>query len=111
MEAKGKVIQVMPTETGTSKNGKDWSKTTFVIETGDTYPKKIAIDVLGDKVKLPKVGDDVTISLNVESREYNGKWYTNVTAWKIEKMGSGAPAAPAHVVPNDAAESDINLPF
>jgi single-stranded DNA-binding protein len=115
MEAKGRVIQVMPTESGITKAGKGWSKTTFVIETGGEYPKKIAIDVMGDKVQLPNVGEDVTVSLNIESREYNGKWYSNVNAWKVETgAGQSAPTAPTAPSANPSAKvaaADDDLPF
>jgi hypothetical protein len=113
MEAEGRVIQVMPTESGITKAGKGWSKTTFVIDTGGEYPKKIAIDVMGDKVQLPNVGEDVTVSLNIESREYNGKWYTNVNAWKVETgAGQSAPTAPSANVPAAAKMGEPDdLPF
>jgi hypothetical protein len=91
----GRIIQILPTTSGTSKAGKDWVKQEFVIETQEQYPKKICISVMGDKTQeLNKYapGKDVKVSLNLESREYNGKWYTNVNAWKIEPAGnSGGP--------------------
>ncbi|MDZ4668131.1 MAG: DUF3127 domain-containing protein [bacterium] len=87
LDITGKILQIMPTTTGTSKAGKDWVKQEFVIETQETYPKKVCISVMGDKAQELKKyvpGNEVKVSLNLESREYNGKWYTNVNAWRIE---------------------------
>jgi hypothetical protein len=86
LDITGKILQIMPTTTGTSKAGKDWVKQEFVIETQETYPKKVCISVMGDKTQELKKyvpGNEVKVSLNLESREYNGKWYTNVNAWRI----------------------------
>ncbi|MCF8252976.1 MAG: DUF3127 domain-containing protein [Bacteroidia bacterium] len=97
LDITGKILQIMPTTTGTSKAGKDWVKQEFVIETQETYPKKVCISVMGEKTQELKKyvpGNEVKVSLNLESREYNGKWYTNVNAWRIESA-SGAPASAA----------------
>lgn len=86
MEITGRVIQVMEVKTGTSGKG-SWSKQDFVLETGDKYPKKVCITLWGqeniDKYDLVE-GMRVTAFLEIESREYNGNWYTNVKAWKIQ---------------------------
>lgn len=71
---------------GISKAGKPWSKQEFVIETFDTYPRKVCLSVMNDKVnelERYNVGDTINASLNIESREYNGRWYTDVRAWKL----------------------------
>jgi len=68
---------------GISKAGKPWSKQEFVIETFDTYPRKVCLSVMNDKVnelERYNVGDTINASLNIESREYNGRWYTDVRA-------------------------------
>jgi len=65
-----------------------WEKQQFVIETDEQFPKKMCIMLWGDKVSmLEKVaeGDILTVSINIESREYNSKWYTDIKAWRIEK--------------------------
>lgn len=97
MEVQGKVIQILPQQTGQGRNGA-WRKNKFVIETQAQYPKKIAIDVWGDKFdSMPvQVGNMVTASIDVESREYNGNWYTDVKAWKVVPAGAqqAAPQAP-----------------
>lgn len=87
MDLKGRIFQVMPVTSGTSKAGKDWSKQDFVIETLSQYPKKVALSLWGqqkiDDYDL-QIGMEVTVHVELESREYNGKWYTQANAWKIE---------------------------
>jgi hypothetical protein len=86
MEIQGKLIQVLPIEFGTSKSGKDWTQQTIIVETGDQYPKKIAIqcpEKLIDTVKTYQIGHTITCQVNIESREFNGKYFTSVKAWKI----------------------------
>ncbi len=95
LDLTGKIIQVMNETSGQSKTGNTWTKQEFVIETYDKFPRKVMISVMGDKVqelKRYKAGDDVKVSLNIESREYNGRWYTDVRAWRIES-GSGNESA------------------
>jgi hypothetical protein len=91
LDITGKIIQIMNETSGQSKSGNNWVKQEFVIETYDKFPRKVLISVMGDKVqelKKFKSGDEVKASLNLESREYNGRWYTDVRAWKIEGGGS-----------------------
>lgn len=89
MDINGKVILVMAEQTGQGKNG-TWRKLEFVIETQSQYPKKVCFSIWGDKIDSAgiKMGDDVVVSFDLESREYNGKWYTDLRAWKVVK-GSG----------------------
>jgi len=125
MEIKGKVIQILPEQTGEGKNGK-WRKNRFVIETQDQYPKKIAIDVWGDKWDnfQVAVGEEINVGFDVESREWQGKWFTDVKAWKVEKLGgavSPPPVAedtgftsppPVHDAPaGQEPDFDDDLPF
>ena len=92
MEIKGKLIKIMPTQQGTSKAGNVWSKADFVIETEGQNPKEVAITAWGDLIaKLPSVGSNVTAHINIESREYNDNWYTNVNLWKIDVVSEANP--------------------
>jgi hypothetical protein len=85
MEIKGKVTHHMAEQSGTSKAGKAWSKGGFVIETNDDkFPKSVALETFGDKVELPAIGAVVTAHINLESREWNGKWYSNIQCWKVD---------------------------
>jgi hypothetical protein len=90
MDIKGKVIQLLSPQTGQGKKGV-WKKQEFVIETQSQYPKKVCLSMWGDKIDQFKisVGETVTVSFELESREYNSRWYTEARAWKIAKDGSG----------------------
>lgn len=125
LELSGKLIKKLPEVTGTGKTGTNWIKQDFVIETQDQYPKKVCMNVWGDKTQdLAAVseGEMVKIQFNVESREYNERWYTDIRAYRIDRMG--APAAggsvPDNVIVNPSgtvtfppmeAESGDDLPF
>jgi len=115
----GKIIQILPETGGQSKAGKAWVKQEFILETQETYPKKVCISMMGDKLqelKKFKIGDEVKAHLNIESREYNGKWYTNVGAWRLEANSrpgaSGGedfyPDAEPDFVPDNTSD---DLPF
>lgn len=108
MEVKGKITHVLEQEKGTSAKG-DWCKQTFVIlEDKEQYPKSIAIDVFNEKVNIPPIGTMVNAFINIESREYNGKWYTNVGVWKMDIVGQVTHQTPPP--PSEPVESD-DLPF
>lgn len=117
MEIKGQVIAVLPAQSGTSKAGKDWFKQEFVIETQETYPKKICIQATKESlckvVSNLRIGDSLTAHINIESREYNGRWYTQINAWKID-LNQSAPSQeerqPAPLEPYKDDKSD-DLPF
>ncbi len=89
MDISGKILQFLPVQTGQGKNG-TWKKQEFILETGDTYPKKVCIAVWGDKIDIASIkpGEQVTVSFDVESREFNGRWYTDVKAWKVSAQCS-----------------------
>lgn len=90
----GKIIAVLPTRSGTSARGTQWSSQTAVIETHEQYPKRVAFDVLGDKITEfnLQVGEEVTVSFDINAREYNGKWWNSVNAWQVvRQVGHQAP--------------------
>jgi hypothetical protein len=88
MEINGKLIQVTTPETKTGKNNKEYISCLAIIETSGDYPKKVAISLgkaeLIDKVKKFSIGSEVTFSINLESREYNGKYFHNINAWSVK---------------------------
>jgi len=91
MEIKGKLQIILPVTEGTSKNG-TWKKQEFVVETNEgKFPKQIHMNVWGadkvDEFKRYKIGDILTFSLDISSREYNGRWYSDIRAWKIQAGG------------------------
>lgn len=99
MEVTGKIIVALPEVSGTSKAGNAWKKREYVLETQETYPRKVFFNFFGDRVdQYPlNIGDLVTVSFDIESREFNGRWYTDIRAWKAEKAGAAPAAAPADV--------------
>jgi hypothetical protein len=92
MEIIGKLVEILPLETGTSKSGNSWQKQTAVIDTGNEFNNLVAVSAFGDKVqKLNKleVGMQVEIFCNVYSREYNGKYYHNIDGYHfVDKSGN-----------------------
>ena len=80
MEIKGKIIHVLPEVTGTSKAGNQWKKREYVLETQETYPKKVFFDFFGERAdQYPlNVGDRIKLSFDIESREYNGRGFTSI---------------------------------
>lgn len=132
MEITGKIIQICDVQSGVAKaSGKPWKKRSYVLETQETYPRKICFIVFGeDKVdnfdRIIALGKNVRVSIDIESREYMGRWYTDINAWKVEDMDSqpaqatapadqyapsvqGAPVPPPPAVA--PAGSDDDLPF
>ena len=88
MELEGRIVRKLNVQTGTSARGA-WAKQEFILEYQEgNFPSQVCMNVWGDdKVReLDKyqVGDKVKISFNLSSREYNGRWYTDVRAWRIE---------------------------
>lgn len=90
----GKIIAVLPTRSGTSARGTQWSSQTAVIETHEQYPKRVAFDVLGDKITEfnLQVGEEVTVSFDINASEFNGKWWNSVNAWQVVRQ-SGQQAS------------------
>ena len=125
MNISGTVVQVLPIQTGTSKAGNPWQKQEFILEQGGQYPRKVCVCLFGDNVaKFPlQVGQSVTASIDIDSREFNGRWYTEIKAWSITQTGAqqAAPApqqvatapaaAPAQPQPAPQAGAADDLPF
>ena len=120
MEVKGKIILSLPETSGTSKAGNPWKKKEYVLETQETYPRKVHFNFFGDRVdQYPlQVGDVVTLSFDINSREFNGRWYTDISGWKAEKEGAAVavndpsmPPAPPAPAPFAAQDESDALPF
>ena len=86
MEIRGKIIEILPEKTGTSDKG-EWRKQEYILETGGQYPKKICFMIWNDKIEQSNIkqGEDIIASVDIESREYNGRWYTDIKAWRVIK--------------------------
>jgi hypothetical protein len=94
LELTGKITQVLPEKSGTSARG-PWRKQEFILETAQgEFARQVCFMIWGDKIDQLGVqqGQDVTVHFDLESREFNGRWYTDCKAWRIDPAGTG-PAA------------------
>lgn len=121
MEVQGKIILKLEPQGGLSRAGNQWKKQQYVLETiNEPYPRKVHFDFFGERVdQYPlEVGDVITLSFDIESREFNGRWYTDIRGWKAEKIQAGAatpapasqaaaPATPAQDAPAPAPAPDF----
>ena len=130
MEIIGKAIAALPVKNGVSqRSGEQWQSREYVIETQEQYPKRICFEVFGtDKLKEFNIrnNDLIKVYFDISAREYNGRWYNSIRAWKVEHVNQdgsvvGATATPAAaIVPQaqatpvaatTAQASDDDLPF
>ena len=98
MIVKGKLVKMMDAESGTSKAGKEWVKRNFIINNGSDYNPEVCCQVFGkekvDALNDFQVGQELEVSINLSSREYNGKYYHNIDAWKIEVIEENQDNSP-----------------
>lgn len=102
----GKIIQVLEPQGGTSRAGNAWRKQEYVLETADNYPKKVCFHFFGDRIDQNplQIGDFITLYFDIESREYNGRWYTDIRGWRAEKTQPGAPVPGQQAAPDFAPQ-------
>jgi hypothetical protein len=110
LKIEGKIVAILPIVKGTSKAGKEWQKMNFVVDTGAQYNPEVCFQIFGgDKsgefLATNKVDDYITVYFNVSSREFNGKYYHNLDAWKWETLQNEAPGQP------DPVNEEEDLPF
>ena len=125
LEIEGTLVKVLPEKSGEGKNGR-WLKQDFIMETNDKFPKQVCISLWNDKAKELEQfneGDAIKAGINIESREFREKWYTDVKAWRLEAAGGGTAASGSGIpLPGDEAPSapvndappppqDDDLPF
>lgn len=124
MEISGKIIKVLDTQRFVSqRNGNEYVKNTFVIETQGNYPKRVAFSVMGED-KFTQMGVVVggmyNVSFDVESREWQGKWFTECQAWRVQRIDNDAQEAQQSVQQpttvqqpqvSKGTESNNDLPF
>ena len=127
MELAGKVIAVLEPRGGVSKNGNEWKVQEYVIETHDQYPRRMCFDVFGaDKIQQfnIQVGEELNVFFDIDAREWQGRWFNSIRAWKVERVNADAQQMPpmdapfpplnaAPVAPVDFSSSDEkdDLPF
>jgi len=114
----GKVVRILDEQSGESRNG-PWRKQEFILETEGQYPKQVCVVQWGDNIDQFGIqeGETITASIDIQSREYNGRWYTDVKAWRVDRTQQGGGSAPQppsdepwpSSAPSDA--SDDGLPF
>ena len=86
MEIIGKVVQLGTLTEGNSPRG-PWKKQELIIETLEQFPKKICLICWNERVNDANsffVGQTIKAQIRIESREFNGKWYTDVTAFRLD---------------------------
>jgi hypothetical protein len=115
MKLTAKLIQLLPFQTGTGKNG-EWKKQDIIVETDGEYPKKVCVSIWGEKINESQliVGNTLIMDLNIESKEFSGKWYTEIKAWKIEVANQNTPLVNNldNIEPLDLNEKpEDDLPF
>ena len=123
MELSGKVIAVLEPRDGVSKTGNAWKVQEYVIETHDQYPRKMCFDVFGeDKINQfnIQIGEELTVHFDIDAREWQGRWFNSIRAWKVDRAQAGpdmppadAPFPPMNAAPVDfsAGDEKDDLPF
>lgn len=107
MDIEGKIIAALEPRSGTSARG-EWKAQTFVIETQDQYPRKMAFDVFGaDRLAqfAINVGDNLRVSFDIDAHEYNGRWFNNIRAFSVMHVDAAAAAAAAPVAAAPAQQA------
>lgn len=99
MEATGKVIAILPEQSGVSQRGTEWKSQEFVIEipNGQFPPRRACFKLFGveriaNAMQTVKAGAEVTVSFDIDSREYDGRWFTSLSAWKVIPVPAAQPA-------------------
>ena len=99
MEITGKIIAALDKRSGTSaRTGNTWASQEYVLETHDQYPRHCCFRVFGeDRINNMniQIGEELTVSFDIDAREYQGRWYNDISAWKVDRVQPGAPQQPA----------------
>jgi len=113
----GEVTRILDEESGTGRNG-PWRKQAFILKAPGEYPREICVIQWGDNIEkfAVQVGETITAHIDLQSREYNGRWYTDVKAWKVDRPdGSGPPPRgeepPPPAEPPEGLGEEDDLPF
>lgn len=119
MQLTAKLIEVLAIQIGQGKNG-EWRKQDIIVETDGQYPKKICISLWGDKITDTnlQIGQQYKYDLDIESREYSGRWYTEIKAWRIDSSNNEnsnteapLPLSPMPPLDMEGEDDNSNLPF
>lgn len=117
LKLEGRVVEVLEEESGTGRNG-PWRKQDFILETDGDYPKQVCVTHWGDDIEKFGVeeGERLTVHIDLRSREYKGRWYTDVKAWRVERERPESQEAGAlddlpEPAFSDSEEGYEDLPF
>lgn len=113
MEITGKVVKINKAMSGKSARG-EWKKQELIIETEEQYPKQVCLINWNDKVDISNLtaGQKITVGINIESREFNERWFTDVKIWKLDLTENTPSSAPS--TGNDTLNTEVpdeNDPF
>ncbi len=96
MEINAKVIRILDEQVIKSRSGEEYIKYSFVVETNEKYAKKICLTCMG-KDRWGKLGIRVGLSYNlgvdISSREWNGRWFTEASCWNAVVLDEAKVAA------------------
>lgn len=97
MDFAGRIIAILPPRGGVSKTtGNEWKVQEYVIEDHGQYPRKMCFEVFGaDKIQQFNIqmGEELTVSFDIDARQWQDRWFNSIRAWKVERTGNAAPAA------------------
>ena len=115
LSIKDKITKKLEIESGTSKAGKEWKKQSFIIDTGSQYNPEICFQLFGeDKIQILEnynEGDKVDVSFNLSSREYNGRYFHNVDAWRVESIEDTSSTNNEDLPNFESSSEEDDLPF
>ena len=107
MEITGKIIAALEPRGGVSqRTGNSWKTQEFVIETHEQYPRKCVFNVFGEDSLREfniQVGEELTVSFDIDAREFNGRWYNDIRAWRVVRVDPNAVAAAPAAAPQPQA--------
>lgn len=114
-ELEGKLVQKAQVQRGNGRNGA-WAKQDFLVEFVDgKFPATACFNVWGeDKVsELAQIreGEQIKVSFRISSREFNGKYYTDLRAWRIDRLGAAKPQQSQQQAPAPIAPPEVESPF
>ncbi len=118
MTITGTVKQILPEQSGVSKAGKNWRRRDQILDITENpqYPKLLCFSLMNDRIDAAGIaeGQRVTIDCDIYSREYNGRWYTSVTAYKVTPENTQMPEPqmpPEALPPAQLGTTEDELPF
>ena len=115
MELTGKIIAEFNERGGVSnRTGNEWKAKSYVLEVPGEFPRKLVFDVFGaDRLQAfnLQIGETVTVSFDIDAHEYNGRWFNDVRAFRIDRgQAAPTPAPEAAPMPEAAPVAPVAEP-